>query len=274
MGKLEIGNRRLDAQCAAFVRLLPEDVRAETLFAFDYPVHLQAAWDEHVSRRGRLSALSLSAMSCDDDDEEDTSSGHSSLPKQKNSIAEDEANQTPSPVEHGAEHSLEKGEELSIEETIEESKEQNQEHQQLQSQKGQQSPLPEEEKPQADENPAKRGLSGSDDSDAGNGKPDMQRMKEEHGAVARPKTTRSNRWGAAHKSSGKEESQSSSTVVAFGMANKLAADQQQITSRRGVSNNLRGTHDPVLGFGGEVKSLESIRKDIFRSVDSLKLPKG
>jgi hypothetical protein len=99
-------------------------------------------------------------------------------------------------------------------------------------------------------------------------------MKGEHGAVARLKTTRSNRWGAAHKSSGKEESRSSSTAVAFGIANELAADQQQATSRRGVSNNLRGTHDPVLGFGGKVKSLESIRKDIFRSADSLRLPKG
>jgi hypothetical protein len=58
------------------------------------------------------------------------------------------------------------------------------------------------------------------------------------------------------------------------MANKLAADQQQLTSRRGISNNLRGTHDPVLGFGGKMKSLESIRKDIFRSADSLRLPKG
>ncbi len=70
----------------------------------------------------------------------------------------------------------------------------------------------------------------------------------------------------------KEESQSSSMAVAFSMANKLAADQQQITSRRGVSNNLRGTHDPVLGFGGKVKSLESITKDVFRSADSLRLP--
>jgi hypothetical protein len=47
-----------------------------------------------------------------------------------------------------------------------------------------------------------------------------------------------------------------------------AAFQQQATSGRGVSNNLRGTHDPVLGFGGKVKSFESIRKDIFRSADS------
>jgi hypothetical protein len=41
----------------------------------------------------------------------------------------DEANQTPSLVEQGAEHSLEEGEELSIEETFEESEEQNQEPQ-------------------------------------------------------------------------------------------------------------------------------------------------
>ena len=71
-----------------------------------------------------------------------------------------------------------------------------------------------------------------------------------------------------------EEFQSSSMAVAFDMANALATDQQQATSGRGVSNNLRGTHDPVLGFGGKVKSLESIRKDIFRSADSLRLPKG
>ena len=132
----------------------------------------------------------------------------------------------------------------------------------------------EKDKHPADENPAKRNLSGSDDSDAGNGKPDMQRMKGEHGAVPRTKTTRSNRWGATHESSGKEESQSSSTAVAFGMAKELAADRLQATPRRGASNNLRGTHDPVLGFGGKVWSQESIRKDIFRSADSLRLPKG
>ena len=117
-------------------------------------------------------------------------------------------------------------------------------------------------------------MSSSDDSDAGNGKPDMQRMKAEHGAAIRTKTTRSNRWGATHNSSGKEESNSSSMAVALGMAKELTADRQQATPRRGVSNNLRGTHDPVLGFGGKVRSLESIRKDIFRSADALRLPKG
>ena len=89
-------------------------------------------------------------------------------------------------------------------------------------------------------------MSGSDDSDAGNGKPDIQRMKAEHGAVVRTKTTRSNRWGATHNSSEIEESKSSSAAVALGMAKELTADRQQATSRRGVSNNLRGTHDPVL----------------------------
>ncbi len=89
-----------------------------------------------------------------------------------------------------------------------------------------------------------------------------------------PKTTHSNRWGTVGNASGKEESQSSSEAAAFGLAIKLAADQQQLTSRRGFSNNLRGTHDPVLGFGGKMKSLESIQKDIFRSADSLRLSKG
>jgi hypothetical protein len=144
----------------------------------------------------------------------------------------------------------------------------------LQSQEGQQPPLLEEDKPPASANSAKRDLSGSDDSEAGDGKLDLQRRKGEHGAVTRPKATRSIRWGAAHESSRKEGSQSSSTAVAFGIAMELAADQQHATSKRGVSNNLRGTHDPVLGFGGKVKSLESIRKDIFRSADSLRLPKG
>ena len=37
---------------------------------------------------------------------------------------------------------------------------------------------------------------------------------------------------------------------------------------------MRGTHDPVLRFGGKIGSLESIRKDIFRSADALRLPKG
>jgi hypothetical protein len=98
----------------------------------------------------------------------------------------------PSPVVHTAEHSLKEGAELPFEETIEESKERNQEPQLLQSQnqepqllpsqsqeakeehQGQQPPLLEEDKPPAaNANPAKRNLSGSDDSDAGNGKPDM-----------------------------------------------------------------------------------------------------
>ena len=50
--------------------------------------------------------------------------------------------------------------------------------------------------PQADnEKSAKRNRGSSDDSDAGNDKPDAQRMKGEHGAVARGKLKRSNRWG-------------------------------------------------------------------------------
>ena len=153
---------------------------------------------------------------------------------------------------------------------MEGSTEQVQELQPLQPQKEQQTSSSEDseqkDKPPRSANPAKRILSNSDDSDAGNDKPDMQRLKSEHGAVTRTKTTRSNRWGATHESSGKEDSQTSSTMVAIGMAKELAADQQQATPRRGVSNNLRGTHDPVLGFGGKVWSQESIRKDIFSQV--------
>ena len=184
----------------------------------------------------------------------------------------DEANRTPSPIELNTQG------ELLIEKTMEGSTEQVQELQPLQPQKEQQTSSSEDseqkDKPPMSANPAKRILSNSDDSDAGNDKPDMQRLKSEHGAVTRTKTTRSNRWGATQESSGKEDSQTSSTVVAIGMAKELAVEQQQATPRRGVSNNLRGTHDPVLGFGGKVLSQESIRKDIFRSADSLRLPKG
>jgi hypothetical protein len=129
--------------------------------------------------------------------------------------------------------------------------------------------------PQADnEKSAKRNHGSSDDSDAGNDKPDAQRMKGEHGAVARGNSKRSNRWGTAGSSSGKEEFQSLAVAAAFSGADEFAADQQQLTSRRGVSKNLRGTHDPVLGFAGRVRSLDLIRKDVFRSADSLRLPKG
>ncbi len=49
MSRMKIQNKRLEAQCecfAAFVGSLPEDVRAETLLAFAYPVHLQTALNE------------------------------------------------------------------------------------------------------------------------------------------------------------------------------------------------------------------------------------
>ncbi len=76
--------------------------------------------------------------------------------------------------------------------------------------------LEEEKPPAASVNSAKRDLSGSEDSDAGIGKLDMQRMKGEHGAVTRTKTTRSNRWGETHEK----------------MAKELAVDRQQATPRR------------------------------------------
>ncbi len=208
MEKLGRENRRLDSQCecfAAFVRSLPDDVRAETLLAFDYPVHLQAALNEHGTRNGKLSTLTLANMSDDENEAEDTSSIYSSSPEKKNSNVEDEGNRTPSPVKQRAENSLKGGEELSIEEAIEESKEQDQEHHLLQSQKGLQPQLLEEDKPPASANSAKRDLSGSDDSDAGDGKPDLQRRKGEHVAVTRPKATRSIKWSAARESSRKED---------------------------------------------------------------------
>ena len=184
-------------------------------------------------------------------------------------------------MESAAEESIEEPTEVSIEEPKEE--DQKMHPQGLQpSPNLNQEPKEQEEEPPPSVTPAKRNMSSSDDSDAGNGKPDMQRMKAEHGAAIRTKTTRSNRWCATHNSSGKEESNSSSMAVALGMAKGLTADRRQSTSRREVSNNLRGTHDPVLGFGtrdhqkdgGKIRSLESIRKDIFRSADALRFPKG
>jgi hypothetical protein len=110
-------------------------------------------------------------------------------------------NRTPSSAKQSAERAVKGKEELSFEEAIEGSQEQVQEHQLLQSQTRLQPPLLEEDKPPASVNSAKRDLSGSDDSDAGDGKPDLQRRKGEHGAVTRPKATRSIRWVAAHESS-------------------------------------------------------------------------
>jgi hypothetical protein len=275
----------------AFAKWLPDKVKDETLLTFESDEEFRKIMGSHLTKWQRYRKNNGRSL---EEAQELKDKGPSNSEDEKESIVEIEANRTPSPVKQGAELSVKEEEELSIdlamlrelelsiEETIEEAKEQNQEPQLLQSQdqkpkeqdQGQQPPLLEEAKPPARANPAKRNLSSSDDSDAGNGKPDMQRMKGEHGAVVRTKTMRSNRWGATHKSSGKEESQSSSTDIAFGMAKVLAADQQQATSGRGVSNNLRGTHDPELGFGGKVKSQESIKKDIFRSADSLRLPKG
>jgi hypothetical protein len=178
---------------------------------------------EEVERNGESGDGDADASGTDDGkDEENTSSVQSNSPEKKNSNEKDERNQTPSPVKQSAEHSIKGREELSIEEAIEESNVQKQEHQLLQSQQGLQPPLLEEDKPPASANSTKRDLSSSDDSDAGDGKPDLQRRKGEHGAVTRPKSTRSIRWGAAHESS---------TAVAFGMAMELDADQQQAKKR-------------------------------------------
>jgi hypothetical protein len=54
----------------------------------------------------------------------------------------------------------------------------------------------------------------------------------------------------------------------------LSPQRRTSSSSGGVSNNLHGNQDPVLAFGGKMKSLQSIKKDIFRSADTLKLPQG
>jgi hypothetical protein len=128
---------------------------------------------------------------------------------------------------------------------------------------------------EADGNSAKRDLSGSDDSDAGRSKP-ARRIKGEHSAVARIKSARSNRWGAVNDAAGEELPHPSSMSSETRDDDKQAPSQQRRTSSSsgGVSNNLRGNQDPVLAFGGKVKSLQSIKKDIFRSANTLKLPQG
>jgi hypothetical protein len=199
------------------------------------------------------------------------------------SSAEEDTNKTPSPVKDDVEPSTRENVESSVEEAVEVDQGMHPQDPQLlqeqnQDAKGQmlgpQLPSLEDEESPASANPAKRNLSGSDDSDAGSGKPDTQRMKVEHGTAVGTKAARSNRWGAKHNLSGIDNTQYASTAVALGMAMELTADRRHATSRREVSNNLRGTHDPVLGFGGKVTSQESIQKDIFRSADSLRLPKG
>jgi hypothetical protein len=211
----------------AFAKWLSAEVRAEALLTFESAGLLRQIMDTHRTKHERYREKNRiareEALALNGGDPRDSESEGESV---------DEANRTPSPAEQGAEHSLKIGAELPIDESVE----QDQEHQPLQTS------LLEEGKPPASANPAKRNLSSSDDSDVGNGKPDMQRMKGEHGAVTRTRTTRSNRWGATHEQSGKEESQSSSTAVAFGMAKELAADRQLATPRRGVSNNLRAWH--------------------------------
>jgi hypothetical protein len=101
-------------------------------------------------------------------------------------------------------------------------------------------------------------------------------MKGEHGAVARVKSARSNRWGVVNDAAGEEASYPSTMSSETRDVGNRASSQQRRTSSSsgGVSNNLRGNQDPVLAFGGKVKSLQSIKKDIFRSADTLKLPQG
>ncbi len=296
------------------MNILPEDVKAETLRTFTDADYFKAVMRYDKERRDNVRKLleressedeSTSEVSsnevekaiADDDGIQTPSPVEQRLGQQMplrfyfaGKISTEIANA--STVENGADQSLEESkEEVQADQQLQLPEEESKEKAQATDQQLQ---LPEEplstvsEEPlrplqvesQTNENPAKRNLSSSDGSDAGSGKSDMQRMRGEHGAVtrsktARLKTARSIRWGDGFNSSGKEEAQSSSTAAALSLANKLATDQQQLQTRRGVSNNLRGTHDPVLGFGGKVKSLiESIRKDIFRTADGLRLPKG
>jgi hypothetical protein len=243
----EIERRRLRYQClqfAALVRGLPSGMVEDAMDAC-YPhsfikVSFNEAMDEHASEEVR-SARKQKARMDELGETQESSEGTSSDPEdEKESIAEKEAIRTPSPVNQDADQLLSYCE---ADQSLEDSKKAGPAGQQLplpneeskvKTQADQQSQLPEEpsrteseeplrslqEDPQTKENPAKRNLSGSDESEPGSGKPDMQRMKGEQGAVARTKTARSNRWGATHKSSGKEETQSSSTAVAFGMANE------------------------------------------------------
>ena len=261
------------------IRMLPDGMVNEALLeATPFTMgSFEDAMYEHrgdeITRRIQLAKEALARKELYGPD----NGGQKDLKDEEGSGVGEDVEQTPSSItlvsEHAAAGELESAAEESIEKPAEESIEEPTEVS---------SEEPKEEEPPPSVTPAKRNMSSSDDSDAGNGKPDMQRMKAEHGAAIRTKTTRSNRWGATHNSSGKEEPNSSSMADALGIAKGLTADRRQSTSRREVSNNLRGTHDPVLGFGtrdhqkdgGKIRSLESIRKDIFRSADALRFPKG
>ena len=270
---------RLRIRCERFaglLRLLPDGLVDEALIEKSYfsDESYARAMYEHCSEEVRLErAAQARRKKLDAESELD----------ETESSAEEDTNKTPSPVKDDVEHSTRENVESSVEEAVEVDQGMHpQDPQLLQEQNqdakgrmlGPQLPSLEDEESPASANPAKRNLSGSDDSDAGSGKPDTQRMKVEHGTAVRTKAARSNRWGAKHNLSGIDNTQYASTAVALGMAMELTADRRHATSRREVSNNLRGTHDPVLGFGGKVTSQESIQKDIFRSADSLRLPKG
>ncbi len=81
---------KLELQCeclAAFVRLLPDDVRAETLLTFDSPSQFQSAMDEHVPRREKLRAIALKKLEgLASDSEDEALSEQHSLKDEENSL--------------------------------------------------------------------------------------------------------------------------------------------------------------------------------------------
>jgi hypothetical protein len=224
---LRVNEKRLEGECeclAAFVRKMPEEVKSETLLTFEFPDFLQAAVGKHVPRWEKarlrvLAAMKLSGQNVDEDalvedgdgDEEDAKREHLSPHEEQ----EDEENRTPSPVEQGAKDPVQIEEKLAESASKDELEQQAQEIQKLselqqaKAEAEEQMLAPKQEERQSlilqadNEKSAKRNHGSSDDSDAGNDKPDAQRMKGEHGAVARGKSKRSNRWGTAGNSSGK-----------------------------------------------------------------------
>jgi hypothetical protein len=90
MRKRELRLTKLEAQCecfAAFVMMLPEDVRAMTLLTFEYPNQFEAALDEHGSKDEKMSAPT--GMECEgesSDDEADASTTEKSAIGLRNEI--------------------------------------------------------------------------------------------------------------------------------------------------------------------------------------------
>jgi hypothetical protein len=81
---------------AAFVRSLPDDVRAETLRTFDSPTKFQGAMDAHTS--------GISSLQSDGDEK---------VPSEHDNHGEHEQNQTLSPLVRGSEQSVKECDEQS-----------------------------------------------------------------------------------------------------------------------------------------------------------------